>query len=161
MPMITVSRRLSSPPPTAALATLSLTAEERTHARGRYRALNGEEVQLLLTRGSVLRDGDWLATDDDSVAVHIQAAVEPVLTVRAADPHTLLRAAYHLGNRHVPLELQRDYLRLSPDPVLADMLRQLGLEVVEEQAPFQPEPGAYGGHHHAQTHAHVYRHTHR
>jgi urease accessory protein len=160
--MITVTQHLPSPPSTSASLTLTLTAEERTHARGRYRAANGEEVQLMLTRGTVLRDGDWLATDDGTV-VRVEAAVEPVLTVRAVDLHTLLRAAYHLGNRHVPLELKPNYLRLSPDPVLADMLRRLGLEVVEELAPFEPEPGAYGGHSHGHAHAHtnVYRHASR
>lgn len=153
--MITVTQCLPSLPSNAATVTLTLTAEERTHARGRYRAASGEEVQLLLTRGTVLRGGDWLASADGAATVRIEAAIEPVLTVRATDPHTLMRAVYHLGNRHVPLELKQDFLRLSPDPVLADMLRRLGLELTEESAPFEPEAGAYGSHHHG--HGNVYR----
>lgn len=155
--MLTVTQRLSTAPVAPPAATLVLTAEERTRARNRFRAADGEEVQLMLPRGTTLRGGDWLASDDGSGVVRVEAAIEPVLTVRAADPHTLMRAAYHLGNRHVPLELRGDCLRFSPDPVLADMLRQLGLDVVEERAPFQPEAGAYGGHSHA--HAPLYRHV--
>jgi urease accessory protein len=90
--------------------------------------------------------------------VAVQARPEPVLTVRAASPFALMRAAYHLGNRHVPLELGPDYLRLGYDPVLADLLGRLGVECVSEIAPLSPEPGAYGAHHpgvpHAASHPH-------
>ena len=106
-------------------------------------------MQLALSRGTVLRDGDLLLGDQVDVLVRVRAKPEPVLTARAADAHTLLRAAYHLGNRHVPVEVGDEFLRLSPDSVLADMLTQLGLEVVEETAPFQPEAGAYAGHAHS------------
>jgi urease accessory protein len=80
--------------------------------------------------------------------MRIIAKPEPVLTVLAEIP-LLLRAAYHLGNRHVPVEITSTYLRLSPDAVLAAMLIQLGLEIKEEILPFQPELGAYGNHSHA------------
>ncbi len=147
--MVTVTQRL----PQAATADpapleLALTAEERTRSRFRFHAAGGEAVELLLPRGTVLRDGDLLADTDSVARVRVRARAEPVLTVRAGDPFLLLRAAYHLGNRHVPLEVGRGYLRLAPDPVLADMLVQLGLGVTTETVPFQPEAGAYAGHSH-------------
>jgi urease accessory protein len=95
----------------------------------------------------VLRDGDLLHSESDRL-VRIIAKPEPVLTVTAQTPVDLLRASYHLGNRHVPLEITHTYLRLSPDPVLRSMLEQLGLNVVEAVLPFQPEVGAYGNHAH-------------
>jgi urease accessory protein len=77
------------------------------------------------------------------------------MTVRAATAHDMVRGAFHLGNRHVALELGPDYLRLAPDPVLAGMVVGLGLTIVEEVAPFYPEPGAYGaGHGHSHGHSH-------
>ncbi len=147
--MVTVTQRLAQdaatePPP----LELALTAEERTRSRFRFHAANGEPVELLLTRGTVLRDGDLLADADGVARVRVRARAEPVLTARAGDPFLLLRAAYHLGNRHVALEVGRGYLRLAPDPVLADMLRQLGLTVSIDTLPFQPEAGAYSGHSH-------------
>lgn len=79
--------------------------------------------------------------------MRITAKPEPVLTVVAKTTIDLLKAAYHLGNRHVPVEITSAYLRLSPDPVLQVMLQQLGVEIKEEISPFQPEAGAYGHHH--------------
>ncbi|MBI5612357.1 MAG: urease accessory protein UreE [Gammaproteobacteria bacterium] len=146
--MLTLTQRLPADPNAAAPHRLVLSAEERTRSRQRFVMENGEEVQLMLPRGTLLRDGDLLAGADGSALVRVRAMAEPVLTARAAHALTLLRAAYHLGNRHVALELGCDYLRLSPDSVLADMLVQLGLTTVSETAPFQPEPGAYGGHGH-------------
>jgi urease accessory protein len=132
------------------LLTLALTAEERQRSRHRFTADSGETVFLRLPRGTVLRDGDRLTDEAQTQVVEIRAKAEPVLTVTADTPLALLRAAYHLGNRHVPLEVAPDYLRLSPDPVLEEMLRQLGVEVRSQTTPFQPETGAYGhsGHHH-------------
>lgn len=123
--------------------TLALTAEERRRSRLQLRTASGEPVHFHLPRGTVLRHGDLLAVRRRPERVRIVAGPEPVLTVRADDPHRLLKAAYHLGNRHVPLEVGPDYLRLSPDPVLAGMLRQLGVTVSAETAPFEPEAGAY------------------
>jgi urease accessory protein len=77
----------------------------------------------------------------------VLAKPEPVLTVTAHTPLDLLQAAYHLGNRHVSLEITPTYLRLSPDPVLRDLLIHRGLHIHEEIQPFQPESGAYGAHH--------------
>ncbi|MBD2570061.1 urease accessory protein UreE [Anabaena lutea] len=126
--------------------TLALTAEERTRSRHRFTLEDGKVVFLRLPRGTVLHDGDILADESQSNFIKIIAKPEPVLTVFAATP-LLLRAAYHLGNRHVPVEITPTYLRLSPDAVLQDMLTQLGLEIKEEVVPFQPELGAYGHSH--------------
>lgn len=146
--MLTATNRLPPDPGAPAAHTLLLTAEERTRSRFRFVTEEGVPVQLYLARGTMLRDGDLLETDTGGVLVRVRAAAEPVLTARAAEPFLLLRAAYHLGNRHVALELGRDYLRFAPDPVLADMLMQLGLAVIAEAAPLQPEAGAYGHHQH-------------
>ncbi|MCC5640332.1 urease accessory protein UreE [Nostoc sp. CHAB 5844] len=126
--------------------TLALTAEERTRSRHRFETEDGQVVFLRLPRGTVLQDGDILHDESDGSVIRIVAKPEPVLTVFASSL-LLMRAAYHLGNRHVPVEITPSYLRLSPDAVLHTMLAQLGLEITEEIAPFQPELGAYGHHH--------------
>jgi len=145
--MLVLIRRVLEDEPMPVTTTLSLTAAERLRSRHRFTADDGQPVYLNLPRGTVLRHGDRLATADNT-AVTILARPEPVLTVTAVTPLQLLRAAYHLGNRHVPLEVTATYLRLSPDPVLEDMLRQLGVEVTAEVAAFAPEAGAYGHHGH-------------
>ncbi|HEY9643749.1 MAG TPA: urease accessory protein UreE, partial [Coleofasciculaceae cyanobacterium] len=111
-----------------------------------FQTEEGQGLHLQLPRGTVLHHGDLLTTADHSAIVRIVAKPEPVLTVVAHTPLALLRGAYHLGNRHVPLEVAIDYLRLSPDPVLKSMLEQMGLQVIEETLPFQPETGAYHSH---------------
>jgi urease accessory protein len=134
---------------------LALTAEERTRSRQRYELAGGTIVSLQLPRGTLLQPGNMLTDDTGSIAVEIAAKAEPVLTVRADRDVDLLRAAYHLGNRHVALEVAPDYLRLSADSVLADMLVHLGLAVTFEELPFFPEGGAYSGerpHHHHHHH---------
>ncbi|MBD2007011.1 MULTISPECIES: urease accessory protein UreE [Cyanophyceae] len=142
--MLNITQRLSGEPDVEVSFTLALTAEERTRSRYRFETPSGEALYLRLPRGTVLRDRDLLQSETCDVVVRIAAKPEPVLTVTAKQPLDLLRAAYHLGNRHVPIELALTYLRLSPDPVLQAMLEHLGVEVREEIAPFQPEPGAYG-----------------
>ncbi|BBD61209.1 urease accessory protein UreE [Nostoc sp. HK-01] len=127
--------------------TLALTAEERTRSRHRFEMADGQVVFLRLPRGTVLRDGDILQDETDGSLMRIIAKPEPVLTVSATSSVLLMRAAYHLGNRHVAVEITPSYLRLSPDGVVKTMLAQLGLEIAEEIAPFQPELGAYGHHH--------------
>lgn len=129
-----------------ATATLLLTAEERTRSRHRFETVEGQTVFLQLPRGTVLRDGDWLRSAE-GVVVRVVAKPEPVLTVRADTTQDLLQAAYHLGNRHVPVEITSTYLRLLPDPVLQEMLQHRGLHVTEDVQPFQPEAGAYGHSH--------------
>ena len=110
---------------------------------------------MILPRGAVLREGDCLRAEQGDV-VMVRAAQEAVSTVYVTDALLLARAAYHLGNRHVPLQITADWLRYQHDHVLDDMIRQMGLDVVCEQAPFEPEAGAYssGGHGHHHSHAH-------
>ena len=125
--------------------TLSLTAVERMKSRHRFKGDRGEDIYLHLPRGGMLRGGDWLEAEDGTL-VQIVAKPETVLTVTAENALALLRATYHLGNRHVPLELTPAYVRLEADPVLERMLRQLGVVVTPEMAPFEPEAGAYRSH---------------
>jgi urease accessory protein len=125
---------------------LHLTAEERSRSRHCHKTTDDQAVLLHLPRGTVLHNGDLLEAETGQV-VRVVAKPEPVLTVRAETQLELLRAAYHLGNRHVPLEVAPDYLRLSPDSVLQALLEHRGLLVTEEMQPFQPEAGAYGHHH--------------
>jgi urease accessory protein len=126
--------------------TLTLAFDARCKSRLAATLDNGEDIALVLPRGTVLRDGDVLVADDGGL-VRVVAAPESVLYVRAPDVLTLTRAAYHLGNRHTPVEVGADYLKLEYDPVLADMLKRLGASVDQVEMPFQPETGAYGGGH--------------
>jgi urease accessory protein len=127
---------------------LVLPFELRQKSRLRTTVTGGEEIGLFLERGTILRDGDCLQADDGRV-VRVCAAAEDLLEVRCADPDSLARAAYHLGNRHTPVEVGAGWLRLAADDVLAGMLRGLGATVVPIRAPFEPEPGAYAAGHHA------------
>jgi urease accessory protein len=135
---------------------------------------SGRTLGVFLPRGTVVRGGDVLVAEDGSLIV-VKAAPQPVMVVRHCaqhgSPFDLLRAAYHLGNRHVQLELQADRLLLEPDHVLADMLKHMHLLVSQERAPFEPEAGAYasGGHAHTAAghegsgkhdHGHDHGHTH-
>ncbi|MFO7640809.1 MAG: urease accessory protein UreE [Candidatus Competibacteraceae bacterium] len=132
-----------------AQATLTLSFEVRRKSRLRTRLDNGADVGVFLPHGTVLHDGDRLRTTDGLV-VEVRAALETVSTARTEDSLTLARAAYHLGNRHIPLQLGPGWLRYPHDHVLDGMVRDLGLEVTGEEVPFEPEAGAYsGGHHHA------------
>ena len=125
--------------------TLTLTLEQRVKARQRVTLDNGREAGLFLSHGEPLRDGNLLSSDDGQ-HVRIIAAAEPVTTVRSDDPLLLARACYHLGNRHVALQITSGWLRYQPDHVLDKMVQRLGLTVQSEHAPFQPETGAYGHH---------------
>src|ERR1700754_432821 len=125
---------------------LTLPFDSRCKSRLAATIDTGEEVAVVLPRGTVLRDGDVLVADDGAL-VRVAAAPEAVLLVRAPDVLTLTRAAYHLGNRHTPVEVGADYLKLEYDAVLADMLKRLGASVEQTSLPFQPETGAYGGGH--------------
>src|SRR4029077_14645986 len=124
--------------------------------KSRLRAFldNGEEAGLFLERGSGLRPGDLLLAGDGGV-VEVQAAPESVSTVHTPDALMLARASYHLGNRHVPLQIGTGWLRYQHDNVLDDMLLGFGLDVVIEELPFDPEGGAYvTASHHAHPHTH-------
>ncbi len=128
------------------IRTLVLPFEIRQKSRFRAPLDNGTEAALFLPRGSILRDGDLLEARDGSV-IRVVAAVESVLYVTADQPRDLMRAAYHLGNRHIPVELGENFLKLETDPVLKEMLLQLGTTLREDRLPFHPEAGAYGGRH--------------
>jgi urease accessory protein len=131
--------------------TLQLPFQDRQRSRLRVRLSSGQEALLLMPRGSVLRGGDTLLLSDQRVAA-VVAAPETVSTVRASDPRALARAAYHLGNRHIPLEVGDGFVRYLHDHVLDGLVRELGLTVVVEEAAFEPESGAYGKHAHVHSH---------
>lgn len=138
----------ASPSPSPAGEVLTLGFDERQRARLDAVLPSGERVGIVLPRGTVLRDGDCLLADDGS-AITIVAASEALLEVRGADARELARCAYHLGNRHVAVEVGDGVLRLAYDHVLRRMLEGLGAQVTEVLAPFQPEIGAYAPHGHA------------
>jgi urease accessory protein len=124
--------------------------------KSRFDAVDSQDRPLgvFLPRGTVVRDGDVLVGEDGSL-VRVIAAPQPVLVITPCrehgSPFDLVRAAYHLGNRHVPIELKPDHLKIEPDHVLAAMLRSMHLDVEETAAAFEPEGGAYGSH---GTHSH-------
>ncbi len=143
--------------------------------KSRFDAVASDErhVGVFLPRGTVVRGGDVLVTEDGSL-LRVVAAPQSVLRITACPDHPaqdqafdLMRAAYHLGNRHVPIELRPDHLKIEPDHVLADLLRAMHLTVHEVREPFEPEGGAYGaqgaghahGHHH-HDHGHHHGHDH-
>jgi urease accessory protein len=126
-------------------ASVELDWDSRQKSRFQINDSQQRSVGVFLARGQVVRGGDVLVVDDGSL-IRVVAAAQPVLVVRvgaSGQALDLLRAAYHLGNRHVALEVQADHLKLEADPVLADMLRQMQLEVTEANAAFEPESGAY------------------
>jgi urease accessory protein len=128
------------------LPRLVLPFDLRRKSRLRTSLANGTETALFLPRGSVLRDGDILEAEDGSL-IKVESAREHILFVTAETPYALMRVAYHLGNRHTPVELGESFLKLESDPVLLEMLVQLGATVRKEYSPFHPEGGAYGGGH--------------
>jgi urease accessory protein len=127
-------------------ARLVLPYELREKCRLRATLDNGEEVAIFTVRGTVLRDGDLL-TGEDKRVVLVVAAPEPTYKVTCADAHSLLRCAFHLGNRHTQAQVGDGFLRIRADAVLKEMLAGLGATVLEQQAAFEPESGAYGGGH--------------
>lgn len=144
--MIILTQKISTIIPTYTLLTLSLTAEERTKTRRQCLSDDGRELYLQLPRGTLLQQEDILSTENQEIQVKIIAKSEPVLTVRAETQIDLMRAIYHLANRHIPLEITSEYLRLARDPVLENLLKQMGLEVKYQNTPFFPENGAYHQH---------------
>jgi urease accessory protein len=158
--MLEIRQRVDGEEP--ANLTLTLPFDERQRSRQRVLLSSGEHATLGLPRGSVLRGGDLLRLSDGRV-VAVIAAKESVSTARSSLTRALLRAAYHLGNRHVPLEIGDGYVRYLHDHVLDAMLRDLGLAVAAELSAFEPEGGAYGGHtrgHAADAHQNGHTHGH-
>jgi urease accessory protein len=132
------------PETVAADTSVTLTLEQRVKSRLRVRLEDGREAGIFLPRGDSLKAGDCLVSEEGLV-VRVLAAAERVSTARIQDPLVLARACYHLGNRHVALQIEPGRLHYLHDHVLDDLVRGLGLEVSVEDAPFEPEPGAYGG----------------
>ncbi|PZP24970.1 MULTISPECIES: urease accessory protein UreE [Pseudomonas] len=144
--MLVIHRRIE--PRTEWDAELEMTFEARSKSRLRCFSSTGEDVGLFLERGQPpLADGECLQAEDGRI-VRVRARAEPLMHVTCANAFELTRAAYHLGNRHVALQLGDGWLRLPDDYVLRDMLEQLGAHVEAIEAPYQPEHGAYGGGHH-------------
>jgi len=125
---------------------LLLPFELRQRSRLRTALVSGEELGLFLEHGEVLRDGDFLLAEDGR-SVRVTAKPERVLDVVCADGEALARVAYHLGNRHVPVQLGGRWLRIADDHVLRRMIEGLGASVVAREAPFEPEAGAYAAAH--------------
>ena len=142
----------------------TITLDWDTRQKSRFDATDsqGRSLGVFLPRGAVVRGGDVLVAEDGSL-VRVEAAPQAVLRITACaehgSPFDLTRAAYHLGNRHVPIELQPDHLKIEPDHVLADMLRAMHMTVVAVSEPFEPENGAYGDHG-ASSHGHGHSHEH-
>jgi urease accessory protein len=125
---------------------LRLPFDRRQKSRQRATLASGEEVAIVLPRGEVMRGGDWVIASDGRV-IEIVAAVEKILHVECDTPQALARAAYHLGNRHVPVQVGEGWLRIAEDHVLARMLEGLGARLTPMESAFEPEAGAYGAHH--------------
>lgn len=130
---------------------LSLPIDSRIKSRLKVTLDDGRDAGLFLRRGHILRGGEQL-TSQCGLVIEVRAAPEKVSTVYCKDAHLLTRVAYHLGNRHVPLQVEQGWVRYQHDHVLDEMVEGLGAIVTTETAPFEPEGGAYGGrsggHHH-------------
>lgn len=153
--MIRLTQKITGP--AAADTSVTLPLHLRIKSRLRVTLDDGRDAGLFLERGTTLKNGELLA--GDGITVLVRAANETLSIVRSDDPLLLARACYHLGNRHMSIQISPGELRYQHDHVLDDMLRGLGLDVTVAQAPFEPEPGAYGGnagshghHHHDQHH---------
>jgi urease accessory protein len=150
-------------------ATVELDWDVRQKSRFDATDSTGRTLGVFLPRGTAVRGGDVLVAEDGSL-IQVKAAPQAVLKITHCNDHgtpfDLIRAAYHLGNRHVPIELKPDHLKIEPDHVLADMLRAMHLIVTALDEAFEPENGAYatgghtGGHHHGHDHSHGDGHDH-
>ena len=146
-------------------ATVELDWDVRQKSRFDTVDSQGRRIGVFLPRGTAVRGGDVLVAEDGSL-IKVIAAPQPVLVITHCTQHgtafDLTRAAYHLGNRHVPIELKPDHLKIEPDHVLAAMLRSMHLIVREADETFEPEGGAYGAHGggHGHDHDHDHGHSH-
>jgi len=149
-------------------ATIELDWDVRQKSRFDVTDSQGRRLGVFLPRGTAVRGGDVLVAEDGSL-VRVIAAPQPMLRITYCTAHgtpfDLTRAAYHLGNRHVPIELKPDHLKIEPDHVLADMLRAMHLIVAAVDEAFEPEGGAYSshdsnGHDHGHAHGHDHAHDH-
>jgi len=146
-----------------AVDTVVLDYDNRYRRRMIMTATHGLEFLLDLAEATTLRSGDALVLDDGGL-VEVVAAPEALLEIRCADPHHMARVAWHLGNRHLPVQILGNSMRIRRDHVIEDMMRGLGARVTEIEAPFDPEGGAYDGGAHPHDHDHTghghHRHDH-
>ena len=150
--MLTITEKLDTPAKPS--ASLTLPFEKRQKSRLRVSLDDDQEVAVILERGSVMRHGELLRADNGLI-VEIRAANEEVAVVSTENSFLFARACYHLGNRHVPLQIGKGWLRIQRDHVLEEMVQSLGLFVKHECTPFEPESGAYSGHsNHSHSHPH-------
>ena len=150
--MLKITEKLDSSLTSA--ASLTLPFEKRQKSRLRVLLDNNQEAALMLERGTVLRHGELLRADNGLI-VEVRAADEEVAVISTEDNFLLARACYHLGNRHVPLQIGEGWLRIQRDHVLEEMVQSLGLMVRHELVPFEPESGAYSGNSsHSHSHSH-------
>jgi urease accessory protein len=139
--------------------SVTLDFDDRHRRRKRYTAAAGTSFLLDLPEATVLHDGDGLLLEGGGVIL-VRAAPEPLVEIRAQDPLHLMRLAWHLGNRHLPAEIDAERILIRDDHVIVRMLQGLGATLAKVEAPFNPEGGAYGehnrheGHHHSHDHAH-------
>jgi urease accessory protein len=126
---------------------LKLPFESRQKSRLRTQLVSGEEVGLMLPRGEILRGGD-LVTASDGRIIEVISQEEKLLHIETKTPQELAKAAYHLGNRHVPVQVGENFLRIAEDHVLEELVKKLGATVSHVEEPFEPEAGAYAGGHH-------------
>ena len=150
--MLKITEKLATP--LAPSESLTLPFEKRQKSRLRVSLDNNQEAALILERGSIMRHGELLRADNGLI-VEVRAANEEVAVIYTEDSFLLARACYHLGNRHVPIQIGEGWLRIQRDHVLEEMVQSLGLFVKHECAPFEPESGAYSGHsNHSHSHPH-------
>lgn len=162
--MLRITRKLEKPlvsvdGPASQAVTLSLPYDDRKRGRLSCTLSDGRAAGLFLERGRTLLDGDLLQAENGEL-IRIQAAPEPVVEAHADDWESFAKVCYHLGNRHVPLQIGQLWLRFQPDHVLEDMVQLHGLRTGQALSPFQPESGAYGAHAHGHSHEHPHGHSH-
>ena len=138
--------------------TVVLDFDDRHRRRMAMTGTRGLEFLLDLENAVALRGGDALVLEDGRL-VEVVAAPEPLVEIRGADPHHLIRVAWHLGNRHLPTQIMAKGLRIRRDHVIEAMVKGLGARVVEIEAPFDPEGGAYAGTGHGHAHEDHAHHT--
>jgi len=165
--MLRLTEIASADGPRIVAGVLTLRFGDRRRSRLRARLDDGREAALFLPRGTVLRDGDRLRSEGDDVVVAVRAAAETLSWATTGDPQLLARAAYHLGNRHVPVQVGEGWLAYEHDHVLDRMVAEMGLELAAREAPFEPEVGGYrqgtgeaAGHGHGHPHDHDHDHDH-
>lgn len=161
--MVHLHEKLEADEVAESRASLTLTFADRRRSRLRATLDDGREAAVMLARGTVLRDGDRLRDAESGLVVAVVAAPEYLSVARTDDGHLLCRAAYHLGNRHIPVQIGPDWLAYEHDHVLDAMVKAMGLVVRQEQKAFEPETGGYGhagagDRHHGPTHDHAHDH---